>query len=125
MDNTLAVLTQQTMSENYEGGRTKESQDNSQLILGLYRLENPTGVITIPTRPNSPKNVELLQRQINQGIIVATKSLYDKRPIDVIATEIAKTYDGSGGSSLATGDQYRSVEFATKSKEEMLATYFK
>ena len=124
MHNTLAVLTKQTMAENLVGGRTRESRDNSQLILGLYRLEDPTGIITVPTRANSPENLKLLLSQLSDGIVVASKSFYDARPIDAIATELAQKYDGSGGCSLANCDQYRSVEFATKSKEQILAEYF-
>ena len=113
------------MADNYIGGRTRESDENDQLILGLYKLENPLGIVTIPKRTNSPRNLQILLDQLSDGIVVASKSFYDKRPIDTIAEELAKIYDGSGGDSLASGDQYRSVEFATKSKEQILAEYFK
>ncbi|MCR4327594.1 MAG: hypothetical protein NUV46_03370 [Nanoarchaeota archaeon] len=85
------------MAKNHVGGKTEESGDNSQLILGLYELENPTGIVTIPNREVLPKNLELLMGQLSEGIVVASKSFFDER----------------------------SVEFATKSKDEMITEYFK
>jgi len=118
MHNRLAILTKQIMAPNYRGGRTSESKDNSQLVLGLYLLENSEGVSTVPRYETKPKILEFLSDQLSGGIILASKSFYDQRSLDELAEEFRTKYNGSGG--CCCGDKYHSIEFATNSIEEIL-----
>ena len=118
--NTLAILTLQIMCKNSYGGRTEESSDNSQLVMGFYRLEEPNKVVTVP-RVNSPSSATII-RQLEEGNALATRSFYDERSIESIATEFAERYNGTGGS--LTPGEFRCMELATSSKERILREYF-
>ena len=118
--NTLVLLTLQRMGKNSYGGRTGESSDNSQLVMGFYRLEEPNKAVTVP-RVNSTRLAAMI-RQLEEGNALATRSFYDERSIESIATEFAKRYKGTGGS--LTPGEFRCMELATSSKERILREYF-
>jgi len=118
LHNVLALLTQQTMNAYDAGGRTGESKDNSQLVLGLCRLEDPTGIITVPARTDLPEHLRMLNAQLSDGIVVAARSFYDNKPLVDIIADFKRKYGGSGGA--LQGDNYHSAEFATSSKGRLV-----
>ena len=117
MPNILALLIHEIFLKNHYGGRTKESGDNSQLVLSLYRLEDDFKVKRDSILSNFLRNHKI------KGETVLSKTFYDVRSINEIAQELRRDYQGSGGCAIQ-GD-FESIEFATTtSKKELIKRYF-
>ena len=124
MHNISAVLTKQIFREGRVGGRTAESDDNSQLLLGWYQIGQSEINETVRSYTPLPAPIKHAKSQLTSGLLLAMKSFSDSRSIDEIAKEVAEKFDGSGGSSAADGC-YRIVEFPTKVQDRIMDLYFK
>lgn len=142
-DNTLVVLTQMNFKPPYTSELAKKTgikvsigkfvsgppavereyfePMKSCLMLGIYRIDDSTERISVPSQGNEPRWLESLLYQLSSGVPIAPKSFFSTRSPKEIADDITKDFGGKFCS--LGGEGYASIEFPKGPGEKLILDY--
>lgn len=116
MNKKLALL---TLKYFHEDQYSSFHPDKTQLELGIYQLREPN----IASQHFSGHLVEDgIQTQLENGLVIASKTFVDDRNIGYVAEELAKDYDGISSGGIVGSQAI--VVFRSSAKDRIQEYFF-